>query len=174
MPAECTWLAGALLLLCLLQPAAAARDRDQPIYVEADRAVLREREGYSRYEGNVLVRQGALEMRGHTMIVHNTDDNIDRLVLTGKPATIVQYADDSETDLHAEAGRMEYRAAEGQVVLTGSARVWQADGKEFRSEKIVYDVGTRTVNAGDTATGDRVHITLQPKRKGDEAEAEKE
>jgi lipopolysaccharide transport protein LptA len=58
---------------------------------------------------------------------------------------------------------MEYQAGAGLMILTGAARVWQTDGKEFRSEKITYDINRNTVNAGDKTGGDRVHITLQPK-----------
>ncbi len=60
---------------------------------------------------------------------------------------------------------MEYHAAEEHIILTGNARIWQADGKEFRSGKIIYNIRTNIVNAGDSASGDRVHITLQPKHK---------
>jgi len=151
-------------------PADIHPDRDQPIYVEADSAVLREKEGYSRYHGNVLLRQGALEMHGDTMTVYNSDDNIDRIILTGTPATIAQHAEGSDRQLNAEAAQMEYSAAAENIVLTGAARVWQADGKEFRSERITYNIRTGIVNAGDGASGDRVHITLQPKTKSGDDE----
>lgn len=166
MPAEFTRLATVVLLFCM--PAlgqALSSDRDQPIYIEADSAVIKEKEGFSTYNGNVVVRQGTLEMHGDTMIVYNSDDHIDRIIMTGTPATIVQRPEDSDEDLHAEAGQMEYRAAEEHIILSGGARVWQTDGKDFRSEKIVYNVRTNTVNAGDSTSGDRVHITLQPKQK---------
>ena len=60
---------------------------------------------------------------------------------------------------------MEYQEGAGLMILTGAARVWQTDGKEFRSEKIIYNITTNTVNAGDSSGSDRVHITLQPKPK---------
>jgi lipopolysaccharide export system protein LptA len=154
----------ALLLLCL--PALAyglASDRDQPITIEADTATLKEKEGISIYQGNVYLNQGTLKLHGDTMTVHTKDDHIEKAVLTGRPATSVQRPDGQDVDQHAEAQRMEYQAAGGFMILQGAARVWQTDGKEFRSEKITYDITRNTVNAGDSSGSDRVHITLQPK-----------
>ena len=64
---------------------------------------------------------------------------------------------------------MEYQAAGGFMILTGAARVWQTDGKELRSEKIIYDITKNTANAGSSTGSDRVHITLQPKPKAAQA-----
>ena len=154
---------GALILLCL--PALAhglASDRQQPIRIEADTATLKEKEGVSVYHGNVYLHQGTLKLHGDTLTVRTDGDHIERAILTGSPATFVQRPDNQDVDQHAEAQRMEYQAAEGLLILTGAARVWQTDGKEFRSQKIVYDITKNTVNAGDSAGGDRVHITIQP------------
>ena len=152
------------LLLCL--PALAyglAADRDQPITIEADKATLKEKEGVSIYQGNVYLTQGTLKLHGDTLTVHTKADHVDKAVLTGNPATFLQRPDGQDVDQHAEAQRMEYQAAAGLMILQGAARVWQTDGKEFRSEKIIYDITKNTVNAGGSIGGDRVHITLQPK-----------
>jgi lipopolysaccharide export system protein LptA len=162
----------ALLLLCL--PALAhglASDRDQPITIEADSATFKEQEGISIYRGNVYLNQGTLKLHGDTMTVYTKDDHIEKAVLTGKPATSLQRPDGQDVDQHAEAQRMEYQADNGVMILTGAARVWQTDGKELRSEKIIYDITRNTANAGSSTGGDRVHITLQPKRKEPKATA---
>jgi lipopolysaccharide export system protein LptA len=162
----------ALLLLCL--PALAyglASDRDQPVTIEADRATLKEKEGISIYQGNVYLNQGSLKLHGDTLTVYTKDDHIEKAVLNGAPATFLQRPDGQDVDQHAEAQRMEYQASGGFLILTGAARVWQTDGKEFRSEKIVYDITKNTVNAGDSSGSDRVHITLQPKPREQQAPA---
>ena len=153
-------------LLLLFLPALVyglAADRNQPITIEADRATLKEKEHISIYQGNVYLNQGTLKLHGDTMTVYTKDDHIEKAVLTGNPATFLQRPDNQDVDQHAEARRMEYQAADGLMILQGAARVWQTDGKEFRSEKIIYDITRNTVNAGDKSGGDRVHITLQPK-----------
>jgi lipopolysaccharide export system protein LptA len=151
--------------LLLFLPALAyglAADRDQPITIEADRATLKEKEGISIYQGNVYLNQGTLKLHGDTMTVYTKDGHIEKAILTGNPATSVQRPDGQDIDQHAEARRMEYQAGAGLMILTGAAHVWQTDGKEFRSEKIIYDITRNTVNAGDSSGSDRVHITLQP------------
>jgi lipopolysaccharide export system protein LptA len=165
-PAEIARFAAAWLLLCL--PATVAglsADRTQPIYIEADSAVLKEKEGISTYTGNVTLRQGSLSLRGEAMTVYHDGDHIKRVILTGNPATIVQRPEGRDMDLHAESRRMEYLAADEQIILSEDARIWQEDGKEFRSDRIIYNITTNTVNAGGDADGDRVHITFQPKQK---------
>jgi lipopolysaccharide export system protein LptA len=155
-------------LLLLFLPALAyglAADRDQPITIEADRATFKEKESISIYQGNVYLNQGTLKLHGDTMTVYTRDDHIEKAILTGNPATFLQRPDGQDVDQHAEARRMEYQEGAGLMILTGAARVWQTDGKEFRSEKIIYDITRNTANAGDSSGSDRVHITLQPKSK---------
>ena len=158
----------AFALLLAILPVAAwglASDREQPIHIEADSASLDETTGISVYTGNVQLRQGSLRLQAETMTVHSTGDQVSKIVLTGKPATFVQRQDDTDNDLHAESRQMEYYATDERIILLEAARVWQADGKEFRSEKIIYDISSNRINAGGSATGDRVHIILQPKPK---------
>jgi lipopolysaccharide export system protein LptA len=154
----------ALLLFCLpLVAWGLASDRDQPIEVEADRATLKEKDGISIYEGNVKLTQGTLRLQADTMTVYSKGEQVERMILVGNPATFVQRPEGRELDLHAEAARMEYHAADERIILLGAARVWQTDGKELRSEKIIYNLRDNTASAGDSASGDRVRITLQPR-----------
>jgi len=137
-------------------------DRDQPINIEADRATLNEKTGNSVYEGNVYLQQGTLVLQGSKMTVQLNDNTIDTLVLTGDPATYRQRPDGKESDQHAEAGRIEYYAKEDRIILLENARVWQSGDEELRSDRIVFDLKSNTVNAGSDKPGDRVRITLQP------------
>ena len=158
-----------MALLLVFVPAMAqglSSDRNQPITIEADRATLNEKDGSSIYEGNVHLQQGTLNLRGNRMTVQIADDEIEEIVLTGQPASYRQRPDGRDTDQHAEAGRIEYHAADERLILLDNARVWQSDAEEFRSERIVYHIKKNTVSAGGSA-GDRVRITLQPKQQPD-------
>ena len=164
-PARAVLRRAALLLLCI--PAMAqglSSDRNQPITIEADRATLNEKDGSSIYEGNVHLQQGTMNLRGNRMTVQMSDNSVSKIVLTGQPASYRQRPDDRDSDQHAEAGRIEYHAADERMILLDNARVWQAGAEEFRSERIVYSMKDNTVTAGGSA-GDRVHITLQPKNR---------
>jgi lipopolysaccharide export system protein LptA len=158
-----------LLLLVLLSPGAWGldADREQPITIEADKASLNDKTGFSVYEGNVRLQQGTLIFTGNHMTVQLTDKKLDVIVLTGNPATAVQRPQGKDTDQHAEAGRIEYYANDERVILLDKARVWETGAEEFRSERIVVNLKTDTVDAGGGGDSGRVHITLQPKDKGD-------
>lgn len=158
-----------LLLLALLSPGAWGldADRDQPITIEADKASLNDKTGFSVYEGNVKLQQGTLIFTGNRMTVQLTDKQLDVIVLTGNLATAVQRPEGKDTDQHAEASRIEYYANDERVVLLDKARVWETGDEEFRSDRIVINLKTDTVDAGGGGDSGRVLITLQPKAKDD-------
>jgi len=157
-------LLGTALLLSLLPVTSLGQTSDsgQPINIEADRATLNEQSGSSVYEGNVSLQQGTLVLQGSKMTVQLNDNTIGTLVLIGEPATYRQRPDGKETDQHAEAGRIEFYAKEDRIILLENARVWQSGDKELRSDRIVFDLKSNTVNAGSNKPGDRVRITLPP------------
>ncbi len=156
-----------LLLLALLPLSAWGldADRDQPIYIEADKASLNDKTGFSVYEGHVKLQQGTLIFTGDRMTVQLTDKKLDVIVLTGSPATSVQRPEGKDTDQHAEAGRIEYYANDERVILLDNARIWESGDEEFRSDRIVFNLNTDIVDAGGGGDSGRVHITLQPKDK---------
>ncbi len=158
-------LLAALLLAAPLATRGLDSDRSQPIHIEADRATLSEKGDKSIYEGNVELRQGSLHLKGDHMTVLLANNQVDKIILAGKPATLQQKQDN--TDQHAEADNIEYSASDERVILLGNARIWQTSEEEFRSERIVFNLKDNTVNAGGENTRDRVHITLPPKNKPD-------
>ena len=171
LPASSRLLRGCVIsLLCLPLPAwSLSTDRNQPINIEADTATLNEASGTSTYRGNVHLRQGTLQLRGDNMTVQMRDDRIDKVVLTGNPATYVQRPDNAEEDQHAEAGRIEYYAGENRMILLDNARIWQSGKDQFSSDRIVFNLTENTVNAGGGSSTDRVRITLQPRKSDDTA-----
>ena len=165
-PAERLAGLAAGLLLCLPLPAPALdTDREQPIELESDQASIDERRGVNVFTGNVHMRQGSMNLRGDRMTVYLVDGSIERAEVDGSPASFVQRPQGRQTDMHATARRMEYYAVDERIVLTGKARVWDGEGYDFRSDRIVYRLADSAVDAGgDGETGGRVHITLPPKR----------
>ena len=167
-PVNRALLGCAIWLLCLPLPTwALSEDRNEPINIEADSATLHEKMGSSTYRGNVHLRQGTLHLHGDTMTVEMRDDRIEKILLIGSPATYKQRPDNAAVDQHAEAGRIEYYATAERIVLLDKARIWQSDNEEFSSERIIFNLADDTVNAGGGSTGDRVRITLQPRKSGD-------
>jgi lipopolysaccharide export system protein LptA len=139
-------------------------DRDQPMYIEADRADINDKKGISIYTGNVKVTQGTFELLADKLTVYIEKDQLQKAIAIGQPAHYRQRPDGKDEDIEAQALRMEYYASPERIILLERAQASQA-GDVFRSEKIVYDIDKDVVNAGTGSGNDRVHITLQPRKK---------
>lgn len=144
--------------------AALSDDRNQPMYVEADRADIDDKRGVSVYRGNVKITQGTLQLTAAELTVHSKGGDIIKAIAVGQPATYRQRPDGKDQNVEAEAERMEYFAQEQTLILLDKAQVRQA-GDTFSSDKIDYDIGKDTVKAGAGSPSDRVRITIQPKTK---------
>ena len=162
-------LAGLLLGAALLPASVLAldADREQPISIEADQASLNDKTGLSVYTGNVRLQQGTLIFTGNRMTVQLTDKKLDTIILTGTPATYVQRPEGKPHDQHAEAGVIEYYAIDERVILLDNARIWETGTEEFRSDRIVFNLKSDTVEAGGGGDSGRGHITIQPRDKDD-------
>jgi lipopolysaccharide export system protein LptA len=156
-----------LLVLALLGPAVALAlpsDREQPIFIEADRVQIDEPRGVSVYEGNVILTQGTMRITADHVTVHNVGNEVQSIVGLGDPATYRQRPEGQAQDIEGEARRVDYTAHDDTVILQERARLWQGPN-EFRSERIVYNLATSVVNAGDAASpAKRVQITIHPQR----------
>lgn len=132
--------------------AALSTDKDQDIEIEADSAELDDRQGVTTYTGNVVVTQGTIRMTGDKMTVHYTkDNNLDTVILTGKPATYRQLPDNSEVYDESEALRMEFYKAKNLIVLIHNAKVKQRDLR-FTGERIEYDTENSRIKARGAVT----------------------
>ncbi|MGB5260972.1 MAG: lipopolysaccharide transport periplasmic protein LptA [Gammaproteobacteria bacterium] len=156
-------LAALLLALLPLLAWGLSSDRNQPIQIEADKATLDEDEGIIIYEGNVQLQQGSLLLRGSRVTVYISDNQLDRVILEGQPASYSQRFDGEDDDQQAEAGRIEYQAGTQRMILEEAARIWRAESEEFSSDRIIVNLKDNTLTAGGDGPGSRVRIILQPK-----------
>ncbi|MDX1518594.1 MAG: lipopolysaccharide transport periplasmic protein LptA [Gammaproteobacteria bacterium] len=171
-----------LFACCLLGsvPAvlALSTDKDQPIEVEADYAELDDEKGITIYKGNVIVTQGSMRIDGDEMVVtYDENDDLDTLIVTGRPAHYQQMPDGGTIPDEAEALKMEYHSPKNLIVLINEALVKQ-EGLRFSGNRIEYDTerskvyarGSQTVSeqTGDAQSenrNDRVRLTIKPKKK---------
>ncbi len=156
-----------LLLLWLLLPlslnAAPVTANSAPITIEADQLELDQRRGTSHYRGNVLLTQGGLQIKAARLTLYSAGQQLQRVEITGNPATLSQQGETPQETLRAEAQRMEYQPREGLIVLRGAAQLWR-DGNEFSGDEIRYDLKRQRVKASGDAEqgGGRVRVLLQP------------
>ena len=118
---------------------ALSTDKDQDIEIYADSAVLDELNNTSIYTGNVIVIQGSIYMTGDKMTVYNDDnDELEVLIMEGKPATHRQLPDNSTVYDKSRALTMEYYEKKNLIYLIEEAWSKQGDG-EISGVCIEYD-----------------------------------
>lgn len=142
------------MLLLTLSPGICAleSDKDQPIEIEADTGELDDIKNVSIYIGNVITIQGTIYMTGDKMTVYYTeDDEMDYMIMEGRPATYKQLPDDSSVYDYAEALTMEYYELKEYVILIEEALVTQ-EGLRFSGDRIEYDTKLSQVKAWSNKT----------------------
>ncbi len=154
-------LAALALLMLPLAALAKTTDRNQPMNLEAasQDCNLMDDDGKCRFTGNVVITQGTLEVHADTADVFRKAGQIDRVVLTGKQATLKQIMDDG-APMNAKADNIEYRVAEDTIILTGNYTVDSPKGSNA-GQRMVYN--TKTGNMQSGGDGSRVRTVLQPK-----------
>lgn len=154
------------LLGALLAPGASALpdDRQQPIYIESDRAERDGLKGIMIYEGDVRLRQGSLNIRAERLVVH-TDANqqVERVLAEGTPAHFEQQPEADEQPIAAQAHRIRYSVAQEQLELQTNARIEQGNAT-MSGNRIDYDMASEVLKAeGDTSTDQpRIEMVLPP------------
>jgi len=156
-----------LFFTMLLLPAssfALSDDRNQPIKIKADSVSINEKTGISIYTGNVIFTQGSLKLAGEKVIIHQSDNTVDKILVEGKPATFQQQQDNSLHLVHASAGKMRYVTSEERVFLTHNASVSQGDNL-LKGNKIEYNTRNSTVTAQKSSNNtNRVHVVIEPQQ----------
>ena len=163
-----------LLLFCLLSNSWAAESIEK-VFINADHMLLNIESGSSVYSGNVKISQGTLILTGDKLTLEQSNGEIKRLTVTGKPARYSHVTETGE-NIEAESEHMVYITSQNKLVMTINARLQQPE-HEVSSQKIIYDTQNKIIIAGDkngsssadaasdtTKEKQRVKITLTPKK----------
>lgn len=139
-------------------------DRDQPIYVAADSAMIDENKGITIYTGSVEITQGSMILRGDRVELYRGDNgDVDQVIATGTPAYFEQQPDSNSAITKATGKRLDYQVTRQMMVISEEARVEQA-GDRFTGARIEYDMDKALVEAfSDGSSGQRVRMVIQPK-----------
>jgi lipopolysaccharide export system protein LptA len=94
----------ALWLLCS-QGQALPNDRDQPIRIAAQEAVLDQRQGVTIYSGDVQFSQGSMLVKADRVTAHFNPESqkIEKIHAEGSPALYQQSTDDAAGEMRIEA-----------------------------------------------------------------------
>ena len=155
-----------LLGLLMLQPALAKQDdRHKPMDVHAVHT-----DGFyapnsvTTLTGKVMLTQGTLKATGDVAKVYmDADQQISRIVITGKPAHI-QQLDDNNNLMTGDAQTLDYDNINGIATLIGQAVVHQQGRGEAHGDKLTYNTQTSQMT-GSSGSDGLVHMTFLPRPK---------
>ncbi|HAF55427.1 MAG TPA: lipopolysaccharide transport periplasmic protein LptA [Thauera sp.] len=149
-------------------------DRDQPVNIEADRLTVDDRNKVHIFEGNVILTQGTLVIRGDKLVVTQDAAGFQNGVATAsgnRLATFRQRRDGSTEYVEGEAERIEYDSRSEKAKLFNRAKV-TSGGDQVIGHYIEYDAITENylaTNAPGSKPGtapSRVRAVIQPKSDG--------
>lgn len=164
------------LILCVSVLAVSAHaekaDRDKPINVESDRVTVDDVKQLSVFDGNVLLTQGTMMIRGDRMEVRQDKEGFKQGTIWGKRAYFRQKRDGTGEWIEGWAERVEYDSRADRVQLFTRAALKRGDD-EVAGDYISYDVASgffQVIGGGTKAASEnnpqgRVRTVLQPKSK---------
>ena len=156
-----------LLGLLVLPLAAAERERSEPVQLRADRIVIDQKSGISRYQGNVRFRQGELLVTAARAEARHRGDTLISVIAEGRPATFRDLPPDQTQPLEGVAQRIEFEAETRRVHLYEQVDVRHA-GDNIKAGSMHYDPALEQVIA-ERDEHTRVYTAITPRREGEES-----
>lgn len=166
-----------LVLLFLLPLAgqvvrAEKADRSKPIHVESDRVTVDDIKQLSVFDGNVILTQGTMTLRGDRMEVRQDKEGFKQGTVWGKRAYFRQKRDGVDEWIEAWAERVEYDSRADKLQLFVRAALKRGDD-DVAGDYISYDATTeffQVIGGGAKAASEnnpqgRVRAVIQPKTK---------
>lgn len=137
-------------------------DRNQPIEIESDSAVIDDSQGLSTYRGNVVISQGSTQLTADSITVFAKDRTVSQIVANGAPATFNQIDANDDSSTTGQAEQITYQADAALLIFNGNAALSQATNS-FSGERIEYDIMRKAIRAkGNQDEGTRVKIQYFP------------
>lgn len=151
------------LLAGLAWPLAAAdRERTEPVQLRADRIVIDQRSGVSRYLGNVRFRQGELQITAARAEARQRGDVLVSVTAEGNPVTFRDLLPERTLPLEGVAQRLEFEAEAKRLHLYEKVEL-RLDGDEIQAGSLHYDPALEQVIA-ERDEHTRVYTAITPRR----------
>ncbi|MDO5639117.1 MAG: lipopolysaccharide transport periplasmic protein LptA [Neisseria sp.] len=140
-------------------------DRSKPIEIEADQGSLDQANQVTTFSGNVIIKQGTLNIRAGSVRVSRDGKGQQQMSASGSPVHFSQTLDGNKGTVNGQANNVEYSSATGIVKLTGNAKV-QRGGDRAEGASITYNTRTEVYNVSGSksasGSGKRVTVVIQP------------
>jgi lipopolysaccharide export system protein LptA len=146
-------------------------DRDKPVNLEADRVTIDDAKQIALFEGNVVLTQGTMQIRGDRMEVRQDKEGFKQGSTWGSPASFRQKREGYDEYIEGWAERIEYDGRVETLQMFNRAQLKRGQD-EVRGNYISYDARTEffQVTGGTKAAASgspegRVRAVIQPKSK---------
>lgn len=159
------WILSIATLLVASSAWALQSDQKQPIEIQADNGMLDQGRQVTVFSGNVIVKQGSIDIRASKIEVARTAEGTQVMTATGAPVTFKQQLDGGKGLVNGQAQKVTYQSASGLITLSGNAKV-QRGGDLVQGNSITYntqtEIYTAAGNKAASGNGRRVTVILQP------------
>ncbi len=136
-------------------------DTNQPIYISSDNQALNMKDNVVTFTGNVVLRQGSIDIRANKVIVTRPNSKSSKEVIEafGEPATFHQIMQNGKP-IDGSALKMRYDTAIEFLKMTNNAELIQ-EGSEIKGNVITYNISEQKLIA-EGGKNKRVTTILQP------------
>lgn len=121
-------------------------DRQQPLKIVADTAVIDEKDGTALYTGNVVLTQGTLRIAADSLKIRTENGKVDIVMAEGDPALFSQVPEPNQAEVIAKAKNIDYMVRDQKLLLKRKASIVQGENI-FRGEEIVYEIQSQRLQA---------------------------
>jgi len=160
-------LSGLILLITGMPAIALPEDREQPIHIKSNRAERDEQRGITIYSGDVIVDQGSMRILANKVVIETENNEVNRIIATGKPATMKQRPSHDKKEVHAQGNTIKYDLEKDMMTLLDNASIEQ-QGSIVNSERIDYFITDERIKAQGSNIANqgkrRVEMILPPKK----------
>lgn len=158
-----------LLLLAAFPAQAELADKNKPVQMEADRAVVDDIARTQTLEGKVMLTKGTLVIQADKIVVTQDTFGFQKSIATGGPKGLTHFKQKREglnSYIEGEAERIEYDGR--SEVVEFFRRAWVRSGDDqVKGDYIWYDAVAEKymVTAGNKTSGtsQRVRAVIQPR-----------
>ena len=140
-------------------------DVEKPVQIEADTAIFDKIAGTATYTGNVIIRQGTLEILANNIQIIAPNNEIQQILATGAPVSLKQKMENGKL-AQGQANQLQYRVKDKHLILKGNALLSQ-DQDRFSSNLIEYSPDNGQLKAGGSGRSGRVSATFYPTNKAE-------
>ncbi|WCN09070.1 lipopolysaccharide transport periplasmic protein LptA [Marinomonas mediterranea] len=136
-------------------------DTSQPLEIQADEAFYDQKAGEATYKGDILIKQGTIEIKADFLKVFTdpATNTFSSLQATGTPARFTQQLDEAGNRVTSRGDQIDY-ITDGRLEINGKGYL-KRGLDEIDADFILYMMKNETFTAENRGNG-RVKMTLQP------------